>query len=157
VQPARKIRLAEARDHRGILTLYNAFNSNRPIRLTRLQALIRQTRGKDFVFVAESARRIVGYLIVKIEVSVEAGGTRSEITDFYVDEQFRGLGIGRELLARGIALARRKKARYVYLFTSPNNTRAKHVYRAAGFHSKNRDTVVFSQGLVRGASPRSGP
>jgi ribosomal protein S18 acetylase RimI-like enzyme len=121
--------------------------------------LIAKTRGNDFIFVASVVKRVVGYLIVKIDISIEAGGTRAEITDFYVHEEFRRRGIGTRLLGTALAFARRKKARYIFLFTNPRNeeAEAQRLYRASGFYLKSADTVVFSQGLARGKKRRSGP
>ena len=62
------------------------------------------------------------------------------LNDLYVDQGFRGLGIGRRLMDRAREFARASGAIRIELTTERTNTTAQALYRAAGYA---RDDVFY--------------
>ncbi len=84
--------------------------------------------GPDMTFfAAEESGRMCGCVALRRSVGY------GEIKSLYVDEQARGLGIGRLLLRHLEEVARIEGYRVLRLETGPALTEAGHLYRAAGF------------------------
>ncbi len=73
------------------------------------------------------------------------GGFHARIEDVVVDEAYRGQGIGRKIMERLIALARKKKAEYVELTSRPSRIAANKLYQSIGF--KRKKTNVYRMDL----------
>lgn len=102
---------------------------------------MRAAKGRDFIFSAEANGKIIGYIIAKTYIDVEEPGMRAEITDFFVTPRGRGIGAGRELLAKAIAFSKSRGAKRIILQTTSEQTRADKMYRKAGF-KKSKITVL---------------
>lgn len=84
---------------------------------------------RDAAWVAEHNGAIAGSIfLVKGD---EEGAAKLRL--LYVEPSARGLGIGRELVARCIEEARRKKYRQLKLWTNDILVSARRIYEAAGF------------------------
>lgn len=68
-------------------------------------------------------------------------GVRAWIEDVVVEEDARGLGLGRLLTLEALALARRLGARSVDLTSRPSREAANGLYRSVGF--ERRETNVY--------------
>jgi ribosomal protein S18 acetylase RimI-like enzyme len=95
-----------------------------------------QLREPDVVIlVAEQNQRVVGYVYAGLEPLSwkELRGPAGFIHDIVVEEQARGGGIARELIATAIEWLRQRGAPRVMLWTAAQNERAQHLFDAAGF------------------------
>ena len=95
-----------------------------------------QLREPDVVIlVAEDNERVVGYVYAGLEPLSwkELRGPAGFIHDIVVEEQARGGGVARELIAAAITWLRQRGAPRVMLWTATQNEGAQHLFEAAGF------------------------
>jgi GNAT superfamily N-acetyltransferase len=92
------------------------------------------------------AGRPVGYLVLTLGFSVEAGGAEGCIDEFYLVPAVRGEGFGGRALALVEAEARRLAVRRLFLEVEHGN-RALHLYRRAGYVDHQR--FLMSKSLDR--------
>jgi ribosomal protein S18 acetylase RimI-like enzyme len=89
------------------------------------------------VLIAETEDRIVGFVAVQAAVPNEAldqrPGTYALVSDLAVDSRYRGLGIGRSLVAAAEEYACRQGATELRIAVLAGNEVADRLYRAAGF------------------------
>jgi GNAT superfamily N-acetyltransferase len=83
------------------------------------------------------AGRPVGYLVLTLGFSVEAGGAEGCIDEFYLVPAVRGRGLGGRALELIEAEARRLAVRRLFLEVEHGN-RALHLYRRAGYVDHRR-------------------
>ncbi len=79
-------------------------------------------------FVAELDGRAVGSVVLSAH-----GDGAGYLSKFFVDAAYRGRGIGRELLARGVAEARERGYHRIDLETRTIYREAVHLYEATGW------------------------
>ena len=91
------------------------------------------------LFAAEHEGTIVGMLTLVI-VDIPTG-RKAWIEDVVVDDQARGLGIGKALVKRAIACAKEVGSRKLYLTSNPSRKAAHALYAKCGFEEYN--TTVF--------------
>jgi len=85
------------------------------------------------IFVARVAGRIVGMVNLLFLISTAEGGTVIQLEDFIVHPDFRGQGLGRQMLQHVIAFARREKFSRITLLTDAHNADAQRLYQGHGF------------------------
>ncbi|HSA81472.1 MAG TPA: GNAT family N-acetyltransferase [Geminicoccaceae bacterium] len=83
------------------------------------------------------AGRPIGYLVLTLGFSVEAGGAEGCIDEFYLVPAVRGLGLGGRALELVEAEARRLAVRRLFLEVEHGN-RALNLYRRAGYVDHRR-------------------
>lgn len=76
----------------------------------------------------EGQTRPIGLL--KLGIDEEATGWISSV---FVEESFRGKGVGRQLLERAFALCRELNKRFVSLAVANKNEKAQRLYKSLGF------------------------
>jgi len=81
------------------------------------------------IFVAESEKRVVGYITTLLDR--EAG--KGRIPNLAVDASFRGQGLGRGLIEHALEYFRREGLAYAVIETMAQNVAGNHVYPACGF------------------------
>jgi len=81
------------------------------------------------IFVAEAQGRVVGYITTRIDH--EAG--KGRIPNLAVAADWRGRGLGRELIACALDYFRRAGLSYAVIETMAQNAAGNHVYPASGF------------------------
>ena len=81
-----------------------------------------------FELVAESSRRVVGSIALR-----DRGDGSGHVSKFFVEAGLRSQGIGRELLARAVAEARRRRLRRLDLETRSQFEAAIHLYESTGW------------------------
>lgn len=91
------------------------------------------------LFAAEYKGAIVGMLTLVI-VDIPTG-RKAWIEDVVVDDQARGLGIGKALVEKAMACAKDVGARKLYLTSNPSRKAAHALYTKCGF--EEYDTTVF--------------
>lgn len=85
------------------------------------------------VFIIKSGVDIIGYLILTFGYSIEYGGRDAFIDEFYIKENYRNKGIGKEALDYIIKYARTTGIRALHLQVKEKHKAAKNLYEKSGF------------------------
>lgn len=109
----------------------------RPISLRELEKIFEQKN--FFLFVAREKEEIVG--MASMYITKLISGIDANIDDVVVDEHYRGKGIGKSLMEKLMATAKKKGAAYIDLTSKPQRIAANELYKRLGF--KRRDTNVW--------------
>ncbi|HXI53961.1 MAG TPA: GNAT family N-acetyltransferase [Candidatus Saccharimonadales bacterium] len=83
----------------------------------------------DGIFIAEAGGKLVGYITTRVDR--EAG--KGRIPNLAVAADFRGHGLGRELIEHALAYFRGQGLDYAVIETMAQNVAGNHVYPACGF------------------------
>ena len=94
-------------------------------------------------FVAKDDEKIIGMGILALVPVVSGLGARIE--DVVIDENYRGKGLGKQLMQKIIEEARKKNVEYVELTSRPSRVVANKLYPALGF--RKRETNVYTLDL----------
>ncbi len=81
------------------------------------------------IFVAEAEGRVVGYITTLIDREPGKG----RIPNLAVAAEFRGRGLGRQLIERALDYFREEGLEYAMIETMAQNVAGNHVYPACGF------------------------
>jgi ribosomal protein S18 acetylase RimI-like enzyme len=81
---------------------------------------------------------IVGYLVVTFGFSLEYGGRDAFVDELYIQEKYRGQGIGKQALQLAEEICREQGIQALHLEVERENTNAQAVYRKAGFIDGDR-------------------
>lgn len=92
------------------------------------RALDGLVRGRGVVLLARSGRSAVGVAVVSWTWTVERGGKTAWLDELYVAPALRGRGIGRRLLSRSLAEARRAGCASMELEVVRGHGRAARLY-----------------------------
>ena len=87
---------------------------------------------KTFLVAGEGA----GFTQVDIRPSVWSEGPTAQIEELYVEPGRRGRGLGRELMAEVLNLARDRGAAMVEVVTGEDDTAARGLYESTGFRNQ---------------------
>ncbi|MEZ5924982.1 MAG: GNAT family N-acetyltransferase [Hyphomicrobiaceae bacterium] len=83
-----------------------------------------------------------GYMVMCIGFSLEFGGRDAFVDEIYLEQAYRGRGIGRKALDHMIAEARRLGIRALHLEVDRDNALAERLYRALGFAPRDRFVLM---------------
>ncbi len=100
---------------------------------TRGLAMILKTGGNARILVAERDGQIVGMVALHVLVSTALGARVGMLEDFIVAPQVRRSGIGRQLMAHLIEVARQDGLERITLLTDHDNSAAQEFYQYHGF------------------------
>jgi ribosomal protein S18 acetylase RimI-like enzyme len=100
------------------------------------------------VWIFESAGRAVGYLALTFGFTLEAAGREAYVDEFFVDEAFRGSGIGERVLKQVIAECPALEVKLLRLEVTRHNDRAMNLYKRLGFEDWGRFLLALQ---IRGA------
>lgn len=92
-----------------------------------------------YILTAQDRGAIVG--TGTLIVMATATGLRGRVEDVVVADSHRGQGIGREIMRRLVAEARRRRLMQVELTSAPARVVANHLYKSLGFSL--RETNVY--------------
>lgn len=99
-----------------------------------------EVKGKNVIFVAEENSMLVGLCWCTI---VDRGvDKQGEVAEFYVEREFRGKGVGKELIAAAKKLFINEQVEVVFVWTHHGNKAAIELYKNAGF--KEVDQLVMA-------------
>jgi GNAT superfamily N-acetyltransferase len=96
------------------------------------------------VWVIEYDGHPAGYVVLTVSFSIEYGGLRGFIDDFYVASQYRKRGLGGAALAEVKAACRRRGVRALLVDTERHNEPALSAYRRVGFTDAGRTMLTLS-------------
>jgi GNAT superfamily N-acetyltransferase len=85
------------------------------------------------VFIIKSGVDIIGYLILTFGYSIEHGGRDAFIDEFYIKENYRNKGIGKEALDYIIKYARTTGIKALHLQVKEKHKAAANLYVKSGF------------------------
>jgi GNAT superfamily N-acetyltransferase len=99
-----------------------------------LQEMVKKAETSDDVLMIFEWRdgRMVAFFAASLE-SYWAGGKVANFDMIYVDEGYRGRGIGKEMIRRGLKWAEERGARLVSAHIAINNERMIEIMRGFGF------------------------
>lgn len=90
---------------------------------------------KDRIWLAEANDRIIGSIAIVGQSELEA-----QLRWFFVHPDYRGLGIGRELLKEALQFCKERKYRTVFLWTTNELSTARRLYTGVGFRKTEEKT-----------------
>lgn len=85
----------------------------------------------------------VGYLALTNGYSFEFGGHYALVDEFFIQEGYRSLGLGRKVLSAIQEQAGQLGLKALHLQTENYNPRAKQLYESLGFQDLNRDILSW--------------
>jgi GNAT superfamily N-acetyltransferase len=85
------------------------------------------------VWLLESDGQPAGFVVLTVSFSMEYGGLRGFVDDFFVAKRFRRRGLGRLALEAVKSECARREVRALLVETGPSNQEALSVYHRAGF------------------------
>ena len=86
--------------------------------------------------------QIAGYLLLTVCYSLEFNGSFGLLDEFYVDERWRGQGLGTKALEFTEAMCRNRGMKALRLEVSHSNLRALDLYRRRGFAVETRHLMT---------------
>jgi glucosamine-phosphate N-acetyltransferase len=88
--------------------------------------------------------RIIGFCSLTIKNNLWVQGNLGHIDEFVIDEQYRGNGIGGQLLSRIVKIASENNCKRIELDSSFRRTKAHEFYMHRGFENRG---YLFSKAL----------
>ena len=85
-----------------------------------------------------TADQVVGYVVLTYGFSLESHGRDALLDEIFITEEYRGRGIGQQVIEQIEAEARRQGAHKLYLEVERPNRRAQEFYHRLGFMDHNR-------------------
>ena len=140
-----KIRFAEERDVSDLFVLNEKFNGQGVTDIASVEKLLAENNSEP-VIVAESDDNAVGFLCVRIMRSFCYSESYAEITELFVDEQYRKRGLARAMIAFAEEFCTKNYAVHNFrILTGCDNIAALSLYRASGYVDGNE--TVFRKKL----------
>lgn len=117
----------------------------RTISLADISSMLKQ--GELFLFVIRDDRKFNMPIIGMASIIIYQIPTckKGYIEDVVVDQNYRGLGLGRQLTQKCIDTARENNAKYIDLTSNPSRVAANELYKKMGF--ERRETNVYRMKL----------
>lgn len=145
-----ELKLADTEDLQRLLPLVQAYHRFEDISSSaaeRESALRRLLSDRELggVWLIFSNSRLAGYIALCRGFSIEFNGFDAFIDEFYLDAQFRGLGIGGQVLDVIKQKAREMDIGAIHLEVARDNLRARRLYAAAGFEPRDKYLLMSVQ------------
>tara|TARA_R110002096_G_scaffold58443_1_gene147197 strand:+ start:233 stop:739 length:507 start_codon:yes stop_codon:yes gene_type:complete len=96
-----------------------------------------------YVLVLEVDGAVIGYSALCPLIHFQAGIRGIDIHHLFVEKEFRGLGLGRQLINASIRKARELSCGYMKVGTHPDNKDAQATYLACGFVRQDASNPRF--------------
>lgn len=134
----RSVRIAAEGDVASLVALMTVFYAESDFPLPAeaaartFRALIADPR-LGHVFLMEVDGQPAGFAVLTVSFSMEYGGLRGFVDDFFVAPDFRGCGVGAAALTELERVSRVMGVRALLVEAGPDNERALRVYRRQGF------------------------
>ncbi len=94
------------------------------------------------VWLIEREEEVAGYAVITFGFDLEWGGRDAWLTELWITTEARGDGLGRAALMAVEKEATELGARALHLMVRHENTRARELYRSAGFKTPRRETLT---------------
>lgn len=130
-----------------LVSAYHAFehiDSNAASRESALRRLLAEPAfGGVWLIYADGA--LAGYIALCRGFSIEFNGFDAFVDEFYLDPEFRGRGIGSEVLLAIKTKARQMEINAIHLEVARDNLRARKLYTAAGFEARDKYLLMSAE------------
>jgi len=121
--------------HKGLKSFEECLQKSNAIPISRM------IKGKNAIFVADECDKIIGFCwCTVVDRGVDKQG---EIAEFYLEKDFRGRGIGRDLIAVAKQFFIDEKVEVAFVWTHHGNQTAIELYKNAGFKEITQLVMVF--------------
>lgn len=146
--PPNPIRLATLTDVDALVSLLQAFYAEGAFALSEqaasraFEALLDDSRLGQ-VWMIEHDGHPAGFVVLTVGFSMEFGGLRGFVDDFYVAPPYRRRGLGHAALEEVKRACRRRGVRALLVETGPNNGAALSAYRSVGFEDSGRCLLML--------------
>ena len=123
-----------------LVAAYHAFetiDSRREDRLASLQTLLAD-RELGGIWLIETDGALAGYIALCRGFSIEFNGFDAFVDEFFLLPEFRGQGIGGQVLAQIAGVARGLDINALHLEVARDNQPAQALYRSAGFEARDK-------------------
>jgi ribosomal protein S18 acetylase RimI-like enzyme len=146
--PSPTIRLATLTDVDVLVRLMRQFYAEDAFALSEraasraFEALLEDTRLGQ-VWMIEHDGHPAGFVVVTVGFSMEYGGLRGFIDDFYVAPQYRRRGLGHAALEEVKRVCRRRGVRALVVETGPENDAAISAYHSVGFEDSHQRLLTL--------------
>ena len=94
------------------------------------------------IWIIEFDSKSAGYIILTFGYSIEYKGRDAFIDELYIEEEFRGIGIGRETMDFVIKESEKLGIKAVHLEVERNNDAAKNLYGKYDFKDNGRTLMT---------------
>lgn len=94
------------------------------------------------IWMIESDKKAIGYLVITYCFSFEYKGLYAYIDEIYIDEKYRNQGIGTKAVQFAIRESKKGKIKMLYLEVEKHNKRATSVYEKLGFSENARSHMM---------------
>jgi ribosomal protein S18 acetylase RimI-like enzyme len=95
------------------------------------------------VWMIEDDGHPAGFVVLTVGFSMEYGGLRGFVDDFYVAPQYRRRGLGHAALEEVKRVCHRRGVRALLVETGPDNAAAISAYRSVGFEDSGRALLTL--------------
>jgi len=105
-----------------------------------IEALERDFFGETpwgYMIVSEFEGEAVGYAALCPLMKLQTGARGIDLHHLFVEKEFRGTGVGRQLIKASMQKSRELFCAYMIVSTHPENVSAQAVYLACGFDERN--------------------
>lgn len=102
--------------------------------------IVNQELGKYWVIINKS--EVIGYLVLTFGFSFEHGGRDAFIDEFYLKEEYRGKGIGTEILQSLDYYAKKLKINALHLEVERTNKVGDKLYIKSGYKGNDRSLLT---------------
>lgn len=117
-----------------LFTIESGFTPDIEKQVRGLSLLVADSVGSSFVAVATRGDVVIGMGSVQVVVSTAEGGPAGLVEDIIVRKDFRGRGVGSNLLARIAEWAGQNGITRLQLLAAVDNTRALDFYEGRGWN-----------------------
>jgi ribosomal protein S18 acetylase RimI-like enzyme len=143
-------KLATATDTNTILTLipmYYAFDhlkfDEAKARSTLHEFFSSPEFGRLWLFVDESTKQAIGYIIITFGYSFECGGKEAFVDELFVLEQFRGQGLGKKAIKHAQVECKKLGLQAMRLEVTKTNLDVINLYQKMGFNDLGRSLLTY--------------
>lgn len=146
--PPPPVRLATLTDIDALVRLMKQFYAEANFTLSEhaasraFEALLDDSRLGQ-VWMIEDAGHPAGFVVLTVGFSMEYGGLRGFVDDFFVAPQYRRRGLGHAALEEVKRACLRRGVRALLVETGPSNEAALSAYRSVGFEDAGRTVLVL--------------
>lgn len=116
---------------------FESIHSTTASRRSALRKLLQDTR-LGALWLIEVGDAMAGYIVLCRGFSIEFNGFDAFVDEFYLHPEFRGQGIGREVLGAIREKARALDINAIHLEVARDNSPARRLYASAGFVARDR-------------------
>ena len=138
-----ELQLAKPRDLEPVLPLVQAYHEFEQLGSTAAarESAVGRLLGDESlggIWLIRSDDELCGYIALCRGFSIEFDGFDAFVDEFYLLPEFRGRGIGGEVLKQIKSKARELDINALHLEVARDNDRARRLYRAAGFEARDK-------------------